>query len=102
MAFRDQVRSGTKVLVYHTGYGCMTGCCGHAIAIAEGFDGEYGVPEEEVIGTFTFDHVDSREPDKRLEFAKDLITRQLGPEHVADLDWEHCFWVETCDLSSDG
>lgn len=65
-----------KVVVYHGGYGCDTGCCGH---IVEWDGGE----------KFTFDHPYST--DDPLEYAKKLVADQYGPEHVKDLDWDHCY-----------
>jgi hypothetical protein len=65
-----------KIRVYHSYYGCDTGCCGHIIEI----DGER-------VGRFHFDHpYEEQEP---LEFAKKLIESKLGKEHCQDLDWEH-------------
>lgn len=74
-----------KVIVYHTYYGCDTGCCGHAIKI----DGE------EVFETFDFTHPWSEKTDLELrqwayEFARTEINKMYGPEHAFDLDWENC------------
>lgn len=66
----------SKVVVSHAGYGCDTGCCGHVIEV----DGEE-------VGGFHFTHPYGEDP---LEFAKRLVADELGPEHVADLDWENC------------
>ncbi len=65
-----------KITVMHTFYGCDTGCCGHVIEV----DGE------ELAGSFDFSHPYG-DP---IQYAKDLITEKMGPEHVADLDWENC------------
>jgi hypothetical protein len=69
-----------KVIVYHTHYGCETGCCGHRI--------ELQYPDETHHEAFEFEHW-SGEGDP-VEFAKRLITDQFGEEHVKDLDWENC------------
>lgn len=69
-----------RVVVYHSYYGCDTGCCGHVIMV----DGEQR-------GEFTFNHPDSDDP---LQWAKDLVEEELGPEHVADLDWDNCYISE--------
>jgi len=66
----------TKVLVYHRGVGCETGCCGHAISVDD---------EEQA---FAYEHP-YREDSKA--FAEALITEELGSEHVKDLDWENSF-----------
>lgn len=63
------------IIILHRGYGCDTGCCGHAIEI----DGE------EV--AFASDHPDGKD---RMQWAKDFLTEQLGAEHVKDLDFENC------------
>lgn len=72
-----------RIVVYHSGYGCETGCCGHAILLN---------PEDPIWmadrETFSFDHPGYGE-DPRA-FAERLITTEMGAEHVADLDWGHC------------
>jgi len=70
----------TKVIVYHRGYGCDTGCCGHEI--------EMGGRTE-----FVFDHPDMQAESKKA-FAERIVREQLGPEHVADLDWDNCTIVD--------
>lgn len=70
----------TKIIVYHRGYGCDTGCCGHAIEIKDG----NRIDEE-----FVFDHPDPDTETKRA-FTERIITEKLGAEHVADLDWDNC------------
>lgn len=69
----------SKVIVYHAGYGCDTGCCGH---IVETEDNEQ----------FSFAHPYSE--GTSLEFAQQLVAEVLGAEHVADLDWERCEIVD--------
>lgn len=68
----------SKVIVYHQGYGCDTGCCGHIVEI----DGK----EE-----FFFDHPWSGD---FREWAEGLIRENFGEEHVADLDWENSFVID--------
>ncbi len=74
----------TKVIVYHSSYGCGTGCCGHVIAIVDN-DGN------EVEREFEFAHPwgvgNSTDP---YTWAKQLVNTQFGPSHAADLDWENC------------
>lgn len=72
----------TKVIVYHRGYGCDTGCCGHVVAI-ERDSGE----EDE---TFEFTHPYGE--DRRV-FVERVVTEEYGAEHVADIDWENCVVV---------
>jgi hypothetical protein len=62
-----------RVVVFHAGYGCDTGCCGHVVQLDDG-------PEH-----FTFAHPGNEDP---RTFAEDLVREELGEEHVADLDWE--------------
>lgn len=74
------------VVVYHAGYGCDTGCCGHRI--------EMGDKAE-----FTFHHLDgppysifvgAELTDDAREFVRDIVTKAFGAEHVADIDWDNC------------
>lgn len=63
------------VIVYHSSYGCETGCCGHRIEMGDD-------------SKFSFGHCsDDEDP---LQFAKSLVTETYGAEHVADLDWANC------------
>lgn len=68
-----------KIIVYHTSYGCETGCCGHAVEFEDG--SKY---------KFEFAHPNSSDPDEMKKFAEDMIRNQFGEEHVKDLDWENC------------
>ena len=72
-----------KLIVYHRFYGCDTGCCGHAINI-DGKDVK-----------FVFEHPEETEDTK--VWAKELIEDELGKEHGADLDWEHCEITADCE-----
>jgi hypothetical protein len=69
-----------KIIVYHSEYGCDTGCCGHTIEIQD----DRG---DEVESKFLFDHPYERD---YLQFAKDLVREAYGEDHVADLDWKNC------------
>lgn len=64
-----------KVIVYHSYYGCDTGCCGHTVELEDGRK-EFG-----------FDHPFGEDARK---FAEELIREKFGDEHVSDLDWENC------------
>lgn len=70
-----------KIVVYHTYYGCDTGCCGHTVET----DDDTIHDEFRFIHPYTADHV---------AFAKELITDVMGAEHVADLDWDNCYISE--------
>lgn len=70
----------SKVIVYHAGHGCETGCCGHWVELN---GDEY----------FNFSHPYGRDP---RAYAEDLVRRQFGAEHVADLDWDSCIIVDDC------
>lgn len=80
----DKHMSARKVIVYHTGYGCDTGCCGHVVEV----DGEE-------VGSFDFGHPSGpnygplRDEDIR-QYVIDLVTEQCGVDHVADIDWDNC------------
>ncbi len=65
-----------KVIVYHSFYGCETGCCGHTVEFEDGS-----------FSKFIFTHPYEEDP---LEFAKELVRDEFGEEHVKDLDWENC------------
>jgi hypothetical protein len=65
-----------KVIVYHSYYGCDTGCCGHIVELV-------GDEREE----FYFAHPWQQDA---KDFARELVRRAFGEEHVADLDWDHC------------
>lgn len=71
-----------RVIVAHGGYGCDTGCCGHWVELET----------EARVGDFEFSHPhgeDFREWAQAL--AQDMVTREFGADHVADLDWENSF-----------
>lgn len=69
----------TKVIVYHRGYGCETGCCGHVVQIDS---------ENE---TFVFEHPYGQTNE---EFVRQLVIEEVGSAHVADVDWENCIVVD--------
>ena len=69
-----------RIIVSHRFYGCDTGCCGHVIKV-----------DDEQVGGFHFDHPYD---DDLRKWAEDLIARELGREHVADLDWDGCVVVD--------
>jgi hypothetical protein len=70
----------TRVIVYHTTYGCDTGCCGHVVTIED----EQG---NELEREFDFSHPYGGD---KLEYAKDLVEASFSKEHIADLDWDSC------------
>ena len=72
-----------RVIVYHSGYGCDTGCCGHTVEM-EKDDGTTS-------SKFTFSHPFSED---FREFAINLVREEFGEEHVADLDWDSCLVVD--------
>ena len=81
------------VVVYHSRYGCQTGCCGHRIELRDD-------PEDEDNWTrsaFEFGHM--AEGDDPLEFAKRLVTEEFGAEHVKDLAWDKCVIVSSKDCT---
>ena len=87
-----------RVVVFHRGYGCETGCCGHAVAVLpEGTNGE-DYYEHQVPGSFEFDHADDDE--RAIEWARDFIRRNVDADHAADLDWDNCLvhTYDTCPM----
>ena len=73
-----------KVIVYHSYYGCETGCCGHRIELQED-NGKV------VNSDFSFFHPYSQD---HLEWAKEFAEETFGKEHAADLDWENCLILD--------
>jgi hypothetical protein len=73
----------TRVTVYHSEYGCETGCCGHYVKIES--DGK----EKRA---FDFGHPYGDDPRK---YAEELVRREYGDEHVKDLDWAHSYVEDT-------
>jgi hypothetical protein len=83
-----------RVVVFHSGYGCETGCCGHVVAWVEGeVDPDYPDLSDGLRSKrFSFDHPpDGADP---RAWAEQLVTKTFGAEHVADLDWAHCLIEE--------
>ena len=72
-----------KIIVYHGGYGCETGCCGHWVRLTN----DKGETRER----FKFKHAYGKDP---KEFAKAMVESAFGLEHCADLDWENCVIVD--------
>jgi hypothetical protein len=65
-----------KVRVFHAGYGCETGCCGHIVEIEDGRR------------HFEFSHPYGENPQA---FARELaegIIRKEWPECIDSIDWE--------------
>jgi hypothetical protein len=73
-----------KLIVYHSWYGCETGCCGHIVESTENSD-------HKLLHKFHFDHPSG---DDFKKFAEDLVRNQYGEKHVKDLDWENCKIVD--------
>ena len=80
-----------RIIVLHQSYGCDTGCCGHVVEVEDApasFDRK--------TSTFDFGHPSptgpnyTLTPDNIKEYVIDLVTRECGAEHVADIDWERC------------
>ncbi len=65
-----------KIIVYHSYYGCDTGCCGHSIMI------------DDRRVKFDFGHPSSKED--VIEWAKALLIKEVGEEHLKDVDWDKC------------
>ena len=71
-----------KILVLHKRAGCDSGCCGHVLEVDGG------------TGEFLFEHPGENED--FLQWATELVTKQIGSDHVADLDWENCIVQNSC------
>jgi len=82
-----------KAIVYHSGYGCDTGCCGHVVALEDDLGNE-------IKHEFNFDHpyhvwanrsYGKEEIDQKIKtFVQDMVTSAFGAEHVADIDFDEC------------
>lgn len=77
------------VVVYHSMYGCDTGCCGHTIEVTH--------DNGEVIETFEFDHPHEYPDNTPEAIAADPDFRKWAEQLVrsqgcdpADLDWKNC------------
>lgn len=70
-----------RIVVYHSGYGCDSGCCGHYVEEL-GEDGE-----KTYSGEFEFAHPYDEDP---RAFAERLVEKAFGAERVKDLDWDAC------------
>lgn len=86
-----------KIIVFHTEYGCDTGCCGHSVHTfaddvvqGENFKPDFSNSVDRG-DTFRFAHPYGKD---HLEFAQRLVEEQYGEAHVKDLDWEHCIIEE--------
>lgn len=64
-----------KVTVYHSSYGCDTGCCGHILLVEDG--------DKEICKEFDFSHPYNED---HVEFAKSLV-RERAPECFDSIDW---------------
>mgnify|MGYP000952128790 CR=1 FL=1 len=67
------------IRVFHSGYGCDTGCCGHVVDV----EAPDGVERER----FEFDHPHGADP---TSFARELaehVIRERWPECAATIDW---------------
>lgn len=71
-----------KIFVSHAWYGCDTGCCGHILEIED----QNGLTKE--VGRFNFHHPHKSE--NLRKWVENLISDELGSEHIKDLDWDSC------------
>ena len=70
------------VKVYHTLYGCDTGCCGHILE----------VDDVSLLSYFRFDHFDQNDLEDRekiIKWVKKELAQTFGEEHLYDIDWEN-------------
>ncbi len=64
-----------KLVIYHTYYGCDSGCCGHRVETKDGDPRKFA---------FTFDHARSESAEDKALFAAELV----GEGALKDVDWE--------------
>lgn len=68
-----------KVRVYHAGYGCESGCCGHIVEVGD------------KIHKFNFDHPYSEDEKDLKKWAKKLAEEVIREEHpscINNIDWD--------------
>lgn len=87
-----------RFVVYHSTYGCETGCCGHSFSI------ENPVPPFDSKGRdydrFGFAHPYYANTEEERwqwakEFVEDSLVESYGREHVADLNWRQVIVIES-------
>lgn len=84
------MRQKLKILVYHTEYGCDTGCCGHRIEVQK-VDGKYDISH------FEFTHPYGDDPKTwALELAQKFIKKH-HPECYDKIDWDTLDYSEVSD-----
>lgn len=90
-----------RVVVYHSSYGCDTGCCGHFVSVIDDDLEDFGPWDEHKQIGWVFSHpygiAKMSEEEKRawaLETAQEAVIEHFGAEHVFDLDWENCLILE--------
>jgi hypothetical protein len=103
----------SKLIVYHRGYGCDTGCCGHTVEwysdetianAGDDFEPYYydsetdsdGLRNFEFTHPYGLDEADEADEAGRLRWAQKFVADVYGEEHVKDLDWEHSFVTDDC------
>ena len=76
------MREGVRVIVYHASYGCDTGCCGHVVEMRDS--------DDKFVKRGQFEFMPPNSDEDKLEWARRLVVKEFGAEHVDDLDWENC------------
>lgn len=92
----DAAKPNLRVIVFHSGYGCDTGCCGHVVQLGDkesfAFDHPWGVHETRYWRGDDGDEF----PEEIRAFVRELVTEEFGAEHVADIDWSECVVTNAC------
>jgi len=71
----------SKLRIYHTDYGCDSGCCGHAVETE---------PGDPIKFEFQFAHCYDNSPEGKRAFAEEMV----GAENVDDVDFETSEFIE--------
>ena len=71
-----------KIIIYHSLFGCETGCCGHVVELEDGDNSR---------SRFFFEH--PYDGDFR-KFAEELVRKEFGEKRIKDLDWDNCVIVD--------
>lgn len=67
------------IRVYHSGYGCDTGCCGHVVEVED----DDGATREQ----FEFDHPYGADSAAYARALAEQVIAEKWPECAATIDW---------------
>ena len=77
-----------KVRVYHSGYGCDTGCCGHIVELTD---------SDRTVGLFEFTHPRMENMEDVRKWATELARKSIQkefPSCLDSIDWDSLEFAE--------